>query len=179
MKMSRRNEHLIALLLFFMLHPVATIFLPRFHGLSPKFGRLLSLSNGFFSADGDKHELLTTMSEDGNRRRLLATFVINAVPLFVVPGVARSETDEFEEFGKSLSKATGGYPYTPSPIPPKSSSALDLSSSSSNDGEREMAIDLQKQYENFNGSQSKTLDEVINDAKKLRKSQIGPLSHGY
>jgi hypothetical protein len=103
------------------------------------------------------------------------------MPLFVGTEVARSEEDEFEEFGKSLSMVTSGYPYTHSPLPSKFSSALDLSSSSSKDKEQEEeeSIEVGRKNEKYNGLQSKTLDEVLNDAKKLKKSQIGPLSHGY
>jgi hypothetical protein len=159
-----------------MLQPSVTILFPCFHVFSPKLGRLLSPSNDIISA---KNKVHATVPEDDNRRQLLALFIINAVPLFVGTEVARSEEDEFEEFGKSLSKATSGYPYTHSPLPSKFSSALDLSSSSSKDREQEESIEIGKEKEKYDGLQSKTLDEVLNDAKKSKKSQIGPLSHGY
>lgn len=177
--MARRNDQLTfkaTLLLIFMLQPSVTILFPCFHSFSSKLGHLLSPSNDIFSAKSEVH---ATMPEDDNGRQLLAVFIINAMPLFVGTEVARSEEDEFEEFGKSLWKVTSGYPYTHSPLPSKFSSALDLSSSSSKDREQEESIEVGRKNEKYNGLQSQTLNEVLNDAKKSKKSQIGPLSHGY
>lgn len=184
MRRLRQNEELTSklTLLFALMYPVAAINLLwtscyRF----PSTLRRLSGPSNIFSAKNNNIVLYATPPKDENRRKVVSFFIIHAAPIFVGATVASSEEDALAELGKSTTKATSsGYPYTHSPLPSKLSSALDLSSVHLKQGEKEEAAGGKILNNEADDSvQSKMLDEVINDVIKSRKSQIGPLSHGY
>jgi len=144
------------------------IFSPKRSGIEGATELNGSVTNRFAPNDN----FLKSTEDNLSRRHYLMMFLFHSVPFVAVTKAnAEAVEDALAEFGKSLKiqSSSSGYPYSPSPLPSKFSSALDLTKKP----KEEISTATDRSPE------SKTLDEVINDAKKSKMKQIGPLSHGY
>lgn len=171
---SKSNAQLISILVFFSLasDPITAfssyqiIFSPKRSGIQDS----TKLKESAINRPAPNDSFFKS-PEDNSRRHYFLMF-FHSVP-FVAVSKANAEVveDALAEFGKSLKtqSSSSGYPYSPSPLPSKFSSALDLTKKP----KEKISTETDRSPE------SKTLDEVINDAKKSKKKQIGPLSHGY